>query len=249
MYREFTCILIFSLLCCTQSIAANLDNVEEEDLEMYEDIYASSNQIKIYDPYEKFNRSIYRFNKVVDKFIILPPVKFYNVTVPPFMRRRVSSFFSNLKEPLNTLYGIVQLKPKVAFDSFFRFFMNTTFGILGIFDVAEEANLKKQDISFGDVLKYYGAKEGPYLMLPLLGPTTVRGGIGTIMDTVAHPINIIRLKNKQKVRIYYYIGELIVIREQMLENEKTLSEISLDEYATLRNFYYQKLSILSKEKN
>ena len=122
------------------------------------------------------------------------------------------------------------------------------FGILGIFDVAKEANLKKQDISFGSVLQYYGAKEGPYLMLPLLGPSTVRDGFGTAIDMIADPVNIARFKNKKRYKKYYYIGKIIVVREQMLDNEQTLSEISLDEYVALRNFYYQRLSKLSNKK-
>ena len=251
MCKGFLLILALSFFYCTCSIADEniLNSVDDEDFEIDEDFYKSFNQIKIHDPYERLNRSIYRFNKVVDKFIILPPTKIYSIVVPSPVKRRVSCFISNLKEPLNTVYGILQLKPKVAFDSFFRFFMNSTFGILGMFDIAKEAGLKKHDVNFGNVLRYYGAKEGPYLMLPLLGPSTVRGGVGIIVDTIADPVGVINFNNKEKFRTYYYAGRVIVAREQLIGNEKTLSEISLDEYATLRNFYYQTLSKLVEEGN
>jgi phospholipid-binding lipoprotein MlaA len=153
----------------------------------------------------------------------------------------VSSFINNLKEPLNMVYGIIQLKPKVAFDSFFRFFINTTFGILGLFDFATPAGLKKQNISFGQVMRHYGAKEGPYLVLPIFGPSTVRDGVGTLVDMTADPVNFVTFKDRIKFRNYYYGATILVKREKFIGADKTLSEISLDEYAALRNFYYQKL--------
>ena len=248
MYKEFILILVLSFFYCIYPMADTLEEFDDEDLKMHEGIYATTNQIKVYDPYEKVNRSIYKFNKIIDKFIILPPVKIYSTVVPHPVKKGVYSFVSNLKEPLNTLYGILQLKPKAAFDSFFRFFMNTTFGILGIFDIAREANLKKQDISFSNVLQYYGAKEGPYLMLPLLGPSTVRDGFGTAIDIISDPVNVAQFKNKKRYKKHYYIGKVIVMREQMLDNEKTLSEISLDEYVALRSFYYQRLNKSSNKR-
>jgi phospholipid-binding lipoprotein MlaA len=239
--KKFIFILTLSVLYSSAAIAEEnkVDNYENFDID--DDFYKNFDQIKIYDPYEKFNRSVFKFNKVVDRFILRPPAKIYHVIAPSPVKRRVSSFISNLSEPLNMVYGIMQLKPKVAFDSFFRFFINSTFGILGLFDFAESAGLKKQNISFGRVLQYYGAKEGPYLVLPILGPSTTRDGIGTIIDISADPVNFVKFKDRVKFRNYYYGTTIIVEREKLIGPDKTLSEISLDEYAALRNFYYQKL--------
>jgi phospholipid-binding lipoprotein MlaA len=218
------------------------DVVDEEDYSLDNDYYDQSPTFQIYDPYENFNRKVYKFNKVVDKYIIRPPAEIYNVIAPNPAKKGVNSFISNLKEPLNVFYGIIQLKPNEAFNSFFRFFINSTFGILGIFDVAELAGLKKHDTSFGNVLKYYGAKQGPYIVLPILGPSNLRDGFGNIIDIGADPINFVRFKNDNKFLKIYYGTSIIVAREKFIGVDKILSEISLDEYAALRNFYYQKLN-------
>ena len=218
------------------------DVVDEEDYSLDNDYYDQNPIFKIYDPYENFNRKVYKFNKVVDKYIIRPPAEIYGAIVPNPAKKGANSFVSNLKEPLNIFYGIIQLKPNEAFNSFFRFFINSTFGILGIFDVAELAGLKKHNASFGGVLKYYGAKQGPYIVLPILGPSNFRDGFGNIIDIGADPINFVKFKNDAKFLKIYYGTNIIVTREKFIGADKTLSEISLDEYAALRNFYYQKLN-------
>ena len=102
------------------------DVVDEEDYSLDNDYYDQNPIFKIYDPYENFNRKVYKFNKVVDKYIIRPPAEIYGAIVPNPAKKGVNSFVSNLKEPLNIFYGIIQLKPNEAFNSFFRFFINLT---------------------------------------------------------------------------------------------------------------------------
>ena len=156
--------------------------LEQENEAIDDDYYKQYYSFEIHDPYEKFNRKMYKFNKIVDKYIIKPPAEMYGTIMPKPAKKGVNSFINNLKEPLNLLYGIIELKPDKAFNSFFRFFINSTFGILGIFDVAELAGLKKENASLGNVLKQYGVKQGPYIVLPILGPSNVRDGFGTIID-------------------------------------------------------------------
>ena len=249
MYKCLVSALVLSFFYCVCVIGSTFNDPNNEDLKVDEELYKNFHQVRIHDPYEKVNRSIYKFNKVVNKFIIVPPIKIYSTIAPSLVKKGISSFIDNLKEPLNTLYGILQLKPKVAFDSFFRFFINSTFGMLGMFDVAELAGLKKENISFADVLRYYGAKEGPYIMLPLLGPSTVRCSFGLVIDVAANPLNMINYKDRQKLMAYYYGGDILVARERIIGNEKTLSEVSIDEYAALRNFYYQGLAKSSGKDN
>ena len=221
---------------------AGAEPINDEDYSLDNDYYDQSYNFKIYDPYENFNRKVYKFNKIVDKYIIMPPAAMYSVIVPNSAKKGVNSFVSNLREPLNVIYGVIQLKPNESVNSFFRFFINSTFGILGIFDVAELMGLKKRNRSFGDVLKYYGAKQGPYIILPILGSSNFRDGFGKVIDIGGDPINFVKFKNDKKFLRVYYGTSLIVEREKFIGTDKTLSEISLDEYAALRNFYYQKLN-------
>jgi phospholipid-binding lipoprotein MlaA len=214
--------------------------VNDNDFDIEDDYYERYYAFKVQDPYEKFNRKMYKFNKVVDKYIIKPPAATYGAVLPNPAKRGVNSFINNLKEPLNLFYGIIEFESDKAFNSFFRFFINTTFGILGIFDVAEQAGLKKDNSSFGGVLKHYGVKRGPYIILPILGPSNIRDGFGTIVDIGVNPLNFLKFKNDKKFLKVYYGTSLIVEREKFIGLDKTLSEVSIDEYAALRSFYYQK---------
>ena len=231
-----------SILCIFALVEAKKEDelVNDNDLDIEDDYYKQYYNFKIYDPYEKFNRKIYKFNKVVDKYIIKPPAEIYGVILPKSAKRGVNSFINNLKEPLNLLYGIIEFKPDKAFNSFFRFFINSTFGILGIFDVAELAGLKKENASFGGVLKHYGAKKGPYMILPVLGPSNIRDGFGSIVDIGVNPLNFVKFRNDKKFLKIYYGTSFIVEREKFIGLDKTLYEVSIDEYAALRSFYYQK---------
>lgn len=246
-------ILAVAFFLCHAHVVLGNDEKEVgadyEDFSIDDDFYQSFEQIKIYDPYEKFNRSVYRFNRVIDRFIIEPPAKFYHYAFPSPVKRRVSSFVSNLSEPLKVICGVVQLKPKVAFDSGFRFFMNSIFGVFGIFDVATLAGLKKQDVSFGSVLKYYSANEGPYLILPIIGPSTMRRAVGTGIDMVLDPVAMLKFKNHIKFRNYYYGTRIVIGRESVIGIGDMISKGSFDEYATLRSFYYQNLASKLKKTN
>ena len=229
---------IFTII--SLSLAFSLVEARQENESIDDDYYKQYYNFEIYDPYEKFNRKMYKFNKVVDKYIIKPPTEMYGTIMPRPAKKGVNSFINNLKEPLNLLYGIIELKPDKAFNSFFRFFINSTFGILGIFDVAELAGLKKDNASLGNVLKQYGVKQGPYVVLPILGPSNIRDGFGTMIDIGVNPINFAKFKNDKNFFKIYYGTSLIVEREKFIGLDKTLSEISIDEYAALRSFYYQK---------
>lgn len=216
--------------------------IGDEEYSLDNDYYDQTYNFEVHDPYEKFNRRVYKFNKVIDKYIINPPAQIYAIIIPNRAKKLVKSFITNIREPLNFFYGVIQLKPDEALNSFFRFFINTTFGMLGIFDVAELMGLKKKNVSFANVLAYYGARRGPYIILPVLGPSNLRDGFGSVIDIGADPINLVQGKNKKKFSRIYYGTNIIVSRGKFIGVDKTLSEVSLDEYYALRNFYYQKLN-------
>ena len=138
--------------------------------------------VSIVDPWERFNRSMYRFNYNLDKYFLLPVVSGYEFITPTVVQEGVSNFFSNIGE-VRTLYNsIFQLKGKKILTTFGRFLINSTIGIGGLFDPASHCGLKKENENFGRTLGYWGVDSGPYLILPVLGPNTVRSTGGFTVD-------------------------------------------------------------------
>jgi len=138
--------------------------------------------VGIADPWERFNRSMYRFNYNLDKYFLLPVVSGYEFITPTFVQKGVSNFFWNIGE-VRTLYNsIFQLKGKKFLTTFGRFLINSTIGIGGLFDPASHFGLKIQNENFGRTLGNWGVDSGPYLVLPVLGPNTVRSTGGFAVD-------------------------------------------------------------------
>ena len=143
------------------------------------------------DPWERMNRSIYGFNHAVDHAVLRPVARGYQKVTPSFVRTGISNFFDNLDYPVVILNDLLQARFKQAGSDTGRLLMNTTLGIGGLLDPASSAGLLKYDNDFGLTLARWGAGKGPYLMLPLLGPSDVRDGAGRIPDSFASPRNYI----------------------------------------------------------
>jgi phospholipid-binding lipoprotein MlaA len=202
------------------------------------------------DPWETFNRRMYRFNYNFDKYVFLPVVSGYEFISPSFVQTGVSNFFDNIYE-IRTLYNsLFQLKGKKALTTLGRFVTNSTIGIGGLFDVADTFGLKRQNEDFDQTLGYWGASAGPYLVLPILGPNTVRSatgygvdaGIRLLMldaidpfencsanDTLAIESGItaleaINLRHKQKFRYYEsgYPFEYYIVRFLYRQNSELM---------------------------
>jgi phospholipid-binding lipoprotein MlaA len=144
--------------------------------------------IDIYDPWEGFNRRVYKFNAVFDEFVFLPVVNAYETVTPQILRTGVSNFFANLSELTTFANEILQLKFKRAGWTAMRFVANATAGWLGFIDVAGRSGMKETQEDFGQTLGHYGVGDGPYLVLPLLGPSNLRDGTGFAVDTVAFAV-------------------------------------------------------------
>src|SRR5579859_3642903 len=139
------------------------------------------------DPLEPFNRKVYTFNDKVDKAVLKPAAKAYAAVVPELARRGVTNFFNNLGVIITTLNDALQLKgPKVPVD-FARFTTNIVFGLGGLIDVASELKIENRNEDFGQTLGYWGVRSGPYLVLPLLGPSDMRDAPGLAVDYVVSP--------------------------------------------------------------
>ncbi|MCO5784780.1 ABC transporter [Pseudomonas sp. G11-1] len=143
---------------------------------------SSLDALKIHDPIEGFNRRVYRFNGQFDEYVYLPVVGAYEWATPRFVRTGVSNVFANLADVPNLANSLAQGKLKKGARTTARLLFNTTLGVLGLFDVAKAMGLPQESEDFGQTLGYYGVPTGPYLVLPLLGPSTLRDTAGKAVD-------------------------------------------------------------------
>jgi len=188
------------------------------------------------DPLEPYNRSMYQFNEGVDKGFLKPVAKSYNYLFPEPVRRMVSNFFSNLGDIRTTFNDLLQLKFNQAGSDASRVVFNSTFGILGLFDVTD--HLEKHYEDFGQTLGYWGVKSGPYFVLPLLGPRNIRDTVGFIVDIFTN-LNPIGWLNNVPTRNILYGSLWVEQRAGMLKNENILEEAAIDRYAFIRDGYMQ----------
>ncbi|RII26739.1 MAG: ABC transporter [Geobacter sp.] len=137
---------------------------------------------EVADPWEGFNRSMYRFNFYFDKYLFLPVVNGYEFVTPTFLQERISGFFNNLGEVRNLTNSLFQLKGTESVTTLGRFVTNSTLGLGGLFDPASSFGLERHDEDFGKTLGYWGADSGPYLVLPIFGPSSLRDAGGLAVD-------------------------------------------------------------------
>jgi phospholipid-binding lipoprotein MlaA len=186
------------------------------------------------DPLEPFNRSIYRFNDVVDKAVIKPVAKGYSAIMPAFGKTMVSNFFSNLDDVIVTVNDLLQFKLVQGLSDGTRFLVNSTVGVFGLFDVASLGGLKKHNEDFGQTLGKWGIGNGPYIVLPILGPSTFRDGVGTYVDSYPDPTyQIEHIPTRNQV----FLTEGLNKRAGLLDQEKILDEAMVDPYEFTRDTY------------
>lgn len=142
--------------------------------------------LPVYDPLEGFNRAVYDFNALFDRYVFIPVVDVYQFALPGFARKGVSNLFSNLGEIMTFANSALQLKPKRAGRAAVRFAMNGVLGLAGLFDVATDFGIERSPEDLGQTLGHYGVPDGPYLVLPLFGPSNLRDTVGLIGDNAAY---------------------------------------------------------------
>jgi phospholipid-binding lipoprotein MlaA len=189
------------------------------------------------DPFEPMNRAIYSFNDGVDKVVMKPLAQAYQAVFPAIVRTGVSNVFSNLNDIVVALNNLLQGKIGPAFSDISRVMINTTVGILGIMDVASDLGIEKNDEDFGQTLGYWGVGDGPYLVLPFLGPRTIRDTAGLIVDWETDPTSYID-PNRYRNAVQGF--RLVTRRAELLNASKVLEVASLDEYEFLRDAYLQR---------
>ncbi|NOZ11134.1 MAG: VacJ family lipoprotein [Gammaproteobacteria bacterium] len=190
------------------------------------------------DPFEKFNRAVFKFNDSADRAVLKPVAKAYVKIVPTPLRKGMRNFFKNALEPTVIINDFLQGKVEQGFKDTWRFVINSTVGIVGLFDVASKIGLERHDEDFGQTFAKWGVADGPYLVLPFLGPSNVRDGIGLIpLYEYTHLINYV---NDTKVRWGIVSLESVDIRANLLKSEKILMQAALDRYLFVREAYKQR---------
>lgn len=188
------------------------------------------------DPLESMNRGVYKFNEVLDKAIIGPIAKGYRYITPDPIRERIGNFSDNLREPLTFANAVLQGDVQHSFVSFWRFVLNSTVGLFGIHDVASTMGLPERREDFGQTLGTWGSDSGPYIVIPVLGPSNGRDLIGKIADWFLDPFHYYLEEDDQ---YWFAAGQGLVERERLIETFDDVYETSLDPYVTWRSMYNQ----------
>jgi phospholipid-binding lipoprotein MlaA len=186
------------------------------------------------DPLEPLNRGVYRFNDALDKAVLKPAAKGYSAVMPTTGKIMVSNFFSNLDDIMVTVNDLLQFKLVQGYSDGMRFLVNSTIGVFGLIDVASTGGLKKHDEDLGQTLGTWGVGNGPYLVLPIIGPSTVRDGVGFYADLYLDPMYYI---NDMSTRNLAYLAQKITRRAELLDQEKVMEEAQIDRYAFIRDIY------------
>jgi phospholipid-binding lipoprotein MlaA len=190
------------------------------------------------DPLEPVNRSIYKFNDGWDKVVAQPVAEGYKAVLPPPVRNGVNNFFGNWRDTTTAINNLLQFKLGHAASDVGRIIVNTTVGFFGVFDVASRIGLQKHEQDFGLTLGVWGIPNGPYLVLPFLGPSTARDTVGYVVDIYTDP-QIYLVTNSPET--YIVLGVRIVnVRANLLEAGQVFEQAAVDRYAFLRDAYLQR---------
>ncbi len=218
--RKTTLQHVTLLVCCTLLLAGCAGNPVNPD-----------------DPWEGFNREVWRFNEDVDRVYIKPLSKGYKKVVPAHLRKGVGNFFRNLLEPTTIVNDLLQGKFKQALSDTGRFVLNSTIGLLGLFDPATDAGLERHNEDFGQTFAKWGIGEGPFIVLPLIGPSNVRDSIGLIPYYFATDPRLAVSSTETAVGL---VAVDVVDRRAQLLGASRILQLQLDPYAFTREAYRQK---------
>ncbi len=187
------------------------------------------------DPLEPLNRGVYRFNEAVDEAVLKPVAQTYVTVVPSPVRTGVGNFFANLRDAWSALNAALQARPQPAAENFMRFSVNTFLGLGGVLDIASEMGIPRTTLDFGHTLGRWGVPPGPYLVLPLLGPSTVRETAALPVDRrgdlVSQRVDDVATRNSAQAL------RLVDTRASLLRAGELLEQVALDKYGFTRDAY------------
>lgn len=188
------------------------------------------------DPLEPWNRGVYSFNDAFDRAVFRPVTVAYTKVTPGFVQTGVRNVFSNLGDAWSAVNSVLQFKGQEAMNNFWRFAINTSFGLGGIFDVASEARIPQKREDFGLTLAHWGMGPGPYLVLPILGPSTLRDTAALPMDWYMNPVGAI---HNVDARNGVIVLSAVNTRAGLLDTTDLLDQAALDPYSFMRDAYLQ----------
>ena len=189
------------------------------------------------DPFEPFNRKSLQFNEGVDSIVLKPVATVYRRHVPALVRTGVSNFFGNLSDGWSAVNSALQFKFANAAENFMRLNVNTFFGLGGILDIASDLNIERHREDFGQTLGRWGVPAGPYIMLPLLGPSTLRDSLALTFDRQGDPVHFV---HPASTRYDLYSLRAVNQRSNLLRVGTVLEEAALDKYTFIRDAHLQK---------
>ena len=219
------------------------DELEYQSLDDYDPFFDDDLDLdfeveEVDDPLEDMNRKIFAFNEVLDEWLFEPVTRGYRFIVPEPGRRAVHNFFLNLESPVLLLNQLLQLRPEAAATTVGRFALNTTAGGLGLMDAAGQgAGWYRIDADFGQTLAYWGTPSGPYVVVPVLGPSTVRDFTGDVVDRLLDPLTYV--VGPLQWWIPLGVSQGLATREANVEALEALESSSVDFYSALRSAYLQ----------
>jgi len=197
------------------------------------------------DPFKKINKSTHEFNKSIDSTVILPASDAYGSLTPESIRTILSNFSSNLSEPLRFINHSLQGNLLEAGKTSMRFGLNTTFGLAGFFDVASYLEIYQEDTNFDTTLKTWNLPTGPYLELPFLGPSSLRGSIGTLIEFSLDPVSS-NINSAYNLAYYSTRGfDVLNMRYEFKDTIQSVLYDSFDSYESGKNYYLQKFEGVS----
>lgn len=246
-----TALLVFPFDSFTESLKEIADNspmpgeikieatpvATEIDYSQYDNTTSGYYQVQeVYDPFEPVNRKLDDFNRVVDRILLKPVATYYRDFVPSGARKGVSNFVENMQMPGTFVNSVLQGDVDNSFASFWSFVVNTSLGVGGVLDIANEAGLKVKNKDVGQTLGKYGVGNGPYLILPFMGPSNTRDLVGRVGDGFLEPVNYA----ENAARFSYTGLKVINSRAALLSLTEDIEAISFDPYATVRSAYTQR---------
>ncbi|HEY2257687.1 MAG TPA: VacJ family lipoprotein [Variovorax sp.] len=190
------------------------------------------------DPFEPLNRKVFAFNDALDEAVVRPVATAYQKVLPSPVRQGVTNFFGNLSDVWSFFNNVAQLKLQDSAETFMRVNVNTVFGLGGLLDIGTEVGLARHSEDFGQTLGYWGVPAGPYLVLPVLGPSTLRDGTALLLvDFRGDPVHYI---DNIPLRNSLYAVRLVDIRANLLRVSQLLGDAALDKYTFTRDVFLQR---------
>ena len=189
------------------------------------------------DPWERYNRNMFAFNDALDRAILKPVAQGYETVIPQPVRTCVSNFFANIEDVPIALNNLLQGKPIDTISDLSRVLVNTTLGIGGCFDIAGKMGIPKHEEDFGQTIGRWGSGPGPYFVIPLFGPSTVRDAFGRVVDAYTNPITYLQ---EPRDRNSLFVADTIDFRASLLPAERALEGLGLDRYSAIRDVYLQR---------